>query len=140
RPASFGSLLATGLLTLREKWRLVRLQLGLAQLDTRRLDRVLLDDWIARAAGTDRLAGLLRTMFRLVSYADEPARMSAGAALDQLRTAFTGTVWYIDGGWQTLADGLRDRAAAAAAVVRTGAAVKAVRSDGEGVSVQPAGR
>src|SRR5204863_5271587 len=76
-PGDLGSLLATRLLTLREKWRLARLQFALPRLDTRRLDRVPLDDWVAHTAGTGRLAELLRTLFRLVTYANDPAQMSA---------------------------------------------------------------
>jgi phytoene dehydrogenase-like protein len=138
-PVSVGSLLGTRLLTLREKWRLARIQVALPRLDTRRLDRVPLGDWLEKTAGTGRLAELLRAFFRLVSYADDPARMSAGAAIDQLRSALTGNVWYIDGGWQTLVDGLRDEARGAGAVVRTGATVESVQSDGEEVAVQLAG-
>ena len=57
--------------------------------------------------------------------------MSAGAAIQQLKLALAGNVWYLDGGWQTLVDGLRDQGAKYGAEFRTGAAVRAVdRGDG----------
>ena len=37
-----------------------------------------------------------------------PEEMSAGVGVDQLKLALAGNVWYLDGGWQTLVDGLRD--------------------------------
>ncbi len=77
------------------------------------------------------LALLLGALFRLSTYCDDPERMSAGAALQQLKLALAGNVWYLDGGWQTLVDGLRDRAAASGAEFRTRARADAVNSDGE---------
>ena len=62
--------------------------------------------------------------------------MSAGASLDQLKLALAGNVWYLDGGWQTLVDGLREQAAAGGAEFRTRARVDAVHSDGVGVTVR----
>jgi phytoene dehydrogenase-like protein len=62
--------------------------------------------------------------------------MSAGAALDQLRLALAGNVWYVDGGWQTLIDGLRDRALARGADVRSGARALSVRDEGGGLCVR----
>ena len=53
--------------------------------------------------------------------------MSAGAALQQLKLALAGNVWYLDGGWQTLVDGLHDHAAARGAEFRTRARVDAVK-------------
>src|SRR5581483_6177079 len=120
-PAGLASLLATRLLSPREKWRLVRLLMTLPRRDARPYDRVALGDWIEQTAGHGRLARLLETLFRVSTYADAPRRLSAGAALDQLRLALTGNVWYLDGGWQTLVDGLRDRAAREGAEIRTGA-------------------
>ena len=135
-PAGLGTLLATRLLTPREKWRLMRLLMALPRLDARPYDRLALGDWIERTSGAGRLAGLLETLFRISTYADELRRLSAGSALDQLKMAVAGNVWYLDGGWQTLVDGLRDRAVRCGADLRTGARVGAVQVDCEGVSVR----
>jgi phytoene dehydrogenase-like protein len=137
--AGLAILLATRLLTLREKWRLVCLLVTLPRLDARPYDRLALGDWVERTAGSGRLAGLLETLFRVSTYADEPGRLSAGAALDQLKLALAGNVWYLDGGWQTLVDGLRDRAVRSGAGLRTGARAGSVQVDGEGVCVRLAG-
>jgi phytoene dehydrogenase-like protein len=135
-PLGLGTLLVSRLLTLREKWRFIRLLTTLPRLDTRRFDRVPLRAWVEGAAGRGNLATLLLALFRLSTYVDDPERFSAGAALDQLRLGLAGNVWYLDGGWQTLVEGLRDRAVAHGAEIRTRARVRSVQSHNEGVSVQ----
>ncbi len=134
-PTGLGSLLACPYLSLREKWRFSQLLTRLPRLDPRQFDSVPLRDWIAEVAGPGNLATLLRTLFRVSTYADDPDRMSAGAAIEQLKLGLAGSVWYLNGGWQTLADGLRNVAVQAGAEVRTGVWVKTVRSVDEGVSV-----
>ncbi|QEH38020.1 Putrescine oxidase [Aquisphaera giovannonii] len=138
-PSGAGSLIATGMLSIREKWRLARFLSGLGRLDTRRQDEIPLRDWIRQAAGEGRLAALLRTLIRVSTYADDQERLSAGVALDQLRTALTGNVWYLDGGWQTLVDGLREKAAGWGAEIRTSAGAESVAAGAGGVSVRIAG-
>jgi phytoene dehydrogenase-like protein len=138
-PAGILSLVRSRFLTLRDKWRLVRLLAGLPRLDIRAVARVALRDWVVKAAGKGALAGLLLTLRRVSTYADDPGRLSAGAALDQLRLALAGNVWYLDGGWETLVDGLRDQAVASGSEVRTGARAEAVADDGDAVTVRLAG-
>jgi phytoene dehydrogenase-like protein len=45
---------------------------------------------------------------RTTAYADDPTQLSAAAALSQLKTGFSGAL-YVDGGWQTIVDDLRDQ-------------------------------
>jgi phytoene dehydrogenase-like protein len=59
---------------------------------------------------------LLSAFFRVATYAHDAERQSAGAALAQLQRAASAGVVYLDGGWQTLVNGLRQVAAAAGAV------------------------
>jgi phytoene dehydrogenase-like protein len=89
--------------------------------------------------GAGNLALLLGALFRVSTYCDDPERMSAGVALHQLKLGLTGNVWYLDGGWQTLVDGLREKAASCGAEFRTRARVEAVKSGVGGVSVHVAG-
>ena len=112
-PTGLGSLISTRLLTLREKWQFARLLMTLTKFDTRPLDGVALQEWLDERVGRGNLAALLSALFRLSTYCDELERMSAGASLDQLKLALAGNVWYLDGGWQTLVEGLREQAAAA---------------------------
>src|SRR5437899_239644 len=54
----------------------------------------------------------------------------AGAALRQLQLALAKNVTYVDGGWQTLVDGLRHAAAAAGVRVVAGRRITRIEHDG----------
>ncbi len=138
-PRGFGQLLFSRLFSPREKLTAVTVLGTLGRLDTRRLDGVPLAEWIEKAAGQGNLASLFRSFFRVATYIDNPDRMSAGAALDQFRLALLGNVWYLDGGWQTLVDGLRNCAFERGVKLQTGARVSSVHSDDDGVSLRLAG-
>lgn len=133
------SLFACGMFSLAEKLRLARFLGAVGRLDARSFDRVTASEWVRQTIGTGNPAELLLALLRLSTYADDPGRMSAGAAVKQLQLALAGNVLYLDGGWQTMVDGLRDRAAAHGAQIRTGARVEAVRSDAGAVTVRLAG-
>jgi phytoene dehydrogenase-like protein len=133
------SLARSRLLTLREKLRFIRLLTTLPRLDARQLDGVALGDWIEQSVRVGNVAAFLLALVRVSTYIDDPARLSAGVAIDQLRSALRGNVWYVDGGWQTLVNGLRARAVERGAEIRTGARVEAVQPEEGGVSVQLAG-
>src|SRR5262245_23481285 len=109
-PTGLGSLIFSRFLTLREKGTLLRFFTSANRLDPRPFDRVSVRDWITKTAGRGNLALLFRFLFRVSTYTDDPDRTSAGAVLDQLKLALAGNVWYLDGGWQTLIEGLRDLA------------------------------
>jgi phytoene dehydrogenase-like protein len=132
------SLAGSGLFSLQEKGTLVRFLMTLKSLDARRFDGVSLSDWVQEAIDSGNGARFLHSLFRVSTYADDAERMSAGVAIDQLRLALTGNVWYVNGGWQTLVDGLRARALAMGARIRTGARVTSVRGHGEGATIQTA--
>jgi phytoene dehydrogenase-like protein len=135
-PLGLGALLTHRLFSLREKWRLARLFKTLARFPTDDLQRVTLADWVRDYAGAGPLARFLETLTRVTTYTNDPGRMSAGAMLDQLKVGLAGGVWYVDGGWQSLVDGLRTAAVAHGADVHTGVTVRAVDADGFGVIVR----
>src|SRR5262245_38663097 len=76
-PATLRTVLTSRILSLREKWRLVRFFSGLAKIDTAPLDRTPLTDWIARTVGTGNLAHMIGFLFRVSTFANEPDRASA---------------------------------------------------------------
>lgn len=62
---------------------------------------------------------------RLATYCPDPQRLSAAAAASQLRLAMAG-VSYLDGGWQTLVDGLVDLAARLDVTLSTGNGARSI--------------
>jgi phytoene dehydrogenase-like protein len=69
---------------------------------------------------------------RVSTYADDIHAHSAGAALRQVQRALKG-VLYLDGGWQTLVDGLHRAAEQAGARIVSGARVETVEHQGSTV-------
>ena len=124
------SLLRTRLLPFGAKMEVARLLGSLAKIDAAAADGVTVRDWLAREVRHDETRALLGALFRLVSYADETERSSAGAVLASLRTALTKNVVYLDGGWQSLVDGLRKVAEDAGAKIVTGAGAESVERAG----------
>lgn len=125
-PASLSSLMRTGLFDWRDK-----LQFGywfqkLGTLNAAEYDRLAIDEWIRAQRLRPRVAALLTALLRLGTYANAPDRASAGAALAQLQLALRGNVEYLDGGWQTLVDGLRQAAQSNGARIESGARVERV--------------
>jgi phytoene dehydrogenase-like protein len=129
-PSGFFSLLTTGLLRLPGKLEIARLLGTLQKIDAAALARTSAREWLARALRQPDARSFVQALFRLSTYANDPERQSAGVALGQLQLALTSNVLYLDGGWQTLVDGLR--AAAEAAGVRVETATRTVAIDHDG--------
>jgi len=128
-------LLTSKALRLRDKWRFFRFFVGLKRADAQALDATPLAKWLESKLGTGPAFDLARLFFRVATYTEDAARQSAGAAVDQLRCGLGG-VLYLDGGWQTLIDGLRFRAEDAGATTRTGAKAAAIRTDANSVEIR----
>src|SRR5262249_12598467 len=104
-------------------------------LDSRAFDRVRLQDWIGETVGDGHLARLIQTLCRVSTYTDDPERLSAGAAIEQLKNALAGNVWYLDGGWQALIDGLREQLMQHGVELRTSSRATSVHPETDGVTV-----
>ncbi len=138
-PRKLSELLFTTLLSWREKWQLAAFLQELPALDTSPLQGLSAQCWVSDRYGSGALADYLWTMFRLTSYAADMKHYSAGAALDQMKIGVAGNVWYIDHGWQSLIDNLRNVAVQFGANVQAGAHVARIRSDANGVIVYTTG-
>jgi phytoene dehydrogenase-like protein len=104
-PSDALSLLSLRLLSLREKWTLLRALAAAMRGEISSWTGRPLSEWLDENTKPGTVRALLATLFRLSTYCEEP-RQCAGAALTQLRLAFRHHVLYLDGGWQSLVDGL----------------------------------
>ncbi|MFN0095268.1 MAG: phytoene desaturase family protein [Dehalococcoidia bacterium] len=111
-PSSATALFRTGVLSAREKVVVSAFLAGLGRMDFSAIASEPLDVWLRRRFESEGARSLVAALVRLATYANAPEVASAGAAMAQLRSALRG-VTYIEGGWQTLVDGLRGRAEAA---------------------------
>ena len=91
-------------------------------------------DWLDAQKLRPRVRAVISAIARLSSYANAESEVPARAMLDQLRLSLAGTL-YVNGGWQTLVDGLLEKTVSAGAEIRTSAAAEAVTSSGGGWSV-----
>src|SRR5215475_2700891 len=124
------SLLTSGLFGLGAKLEAARLLGGIGKFDARGVERLSLREWAEREIRREAARRLFHSIVRVSTYADDPERQSAGAAIAQLQSALATGVLYLDGGWQTLARGLRDAAEKEGVKLITGKRVKAVERDG----------
>jgi len=124
-PVGTMSLLGNGALSWREKVRLGAFLGALGRMDAAAYDDVtvaqLFDD--RKLEGVAR--GVAEAAVRVATYCNAPDRLSAGTAIRQIQGALPG-VLYLDGGWATILDALRERAESLGVELRTGAKVEAV--------------
>jgi phytoene dehydrogenase-like protein len=106
-PAGLASLLTTGALTLHGKFELARVQSRLPAVDTASIQRETLASWLDSQVADGGVRGLLEMLVRVTTFTNDPEHQSAGAAIEQLQLALRSSVLYLDGGWQTIVDGLR---------------------------------
>jgi phytoene dehydrogenase-like protein len=123
------------LLDLGERLDFARLLARLPRLETPALSALPLDEWLGQQGFGAGLEGLVRALVRLTSYGGDPARQSAGAALQQLRLGAEGGVVYLDRGWQTLVDGLSAVLRDAGSELRSRSRVTEVEPEAGGWSV-----
>jgi phytoene dehydrogenase-like protein len=126
-PSTPNKMLSTTLLSPADKLELLRVFTSLGRVDLSALARVTVRDWIERAAHRPKVRQLLAAIARPYMYSQALDLVSADAFLEKLRQSAKYPIHYVDGGWQSLAGGLRDAAEAAGVDVRSNARVVAVR-------------
>lgn len=125
---SLRTLLTTPLLSWRGRLEFMRRYAMLRSLNTIPLDAVPFTTWLTRSIRQPDVRALFAVLGRVVTYANDPDHQSAGATLHQLKLGLGG-VLYLDGGWETLVDGLRAAAIKAGVSITTGAGATAVERD-----------
>lgn len=105
-PSAPGSLLRTGLFTVREKTAFGRVMARIQSLDPTRFAHRSAADWVDEAMPTDRSRAVLHSFVRLSTYVNAPELLSAAVAIEQLQLGTKPGVLYLDGGWQQLVDAL----------------------------------
>lgn len=65
-----------------------------------------MQEWLDSNIKHEDVADMIKTLLRLNTYGNDPDIQSAGPAFHQLHVAIEGGTMYLNGGWQTLVDGL----------------------------------
>lgn len=123
-PGGFVSLLSTGLFGVADKLEFARLLTNIAHVDPEPWEKRTIREWVNATASRPRVREFLLALVRLTSYANAVDAMSAGAAIRQVKQAVSASVFYLDGGWQSLVDGLADVSTTSGATIRRGVKVE----------------
>lgn len=125
-PSTPRSLLRTGILNAAGKWELLRLLLTLPMLHSNNLRQVSVQQWLERATHNTQVRQVLAALSRTLVYSAALDLVSADVLVDKLQRSLMHPILYIDGGWQTLVDGLRRAAEQAGVQIVGGTHVEAV--------------
>jgi phytoene dehydrogenase-like protein len=134
QPVGVTSLIRTTLLSAREKAQAARLLGGMGRIDTAELTGTTVRDWIDGTA-TGRVAELLEMLVRITTYTNAPDLLDAGAAAESVKSGMGAGVRYLDGGFQTLVDGLAHAARTLGVDLRTGAPVAGIAPNDDGFRI-----
>jgi phytoene dehydrogenase-like protein len=128
-PGGFLSLVTTGLLSLPGKLETARLLGAFPKIDAGALQHMTVGQWLDTKIRQPDVRRLVQALVRVSTYANAPQRQSAGNAVEQVQTALKSNVLYLDGGWQTLVDGLRAAAEAAGVRLVAGSRIESIDCD-----------
>ena len=132
------SILTSGLFSLLEKLELARLFVSLRSVDVDSSEN--LKQWLDVRVRSERVREFIQMAVRTATYAIAFDYLSARTALRQLSLALNPGVIYLDGGWQTLVDGLARRALSQGVQIRTGVRITSLstlRADGIILATDP---
>jgi phytoene dehydrogenase-like protein len=127
-PTGALSLFTTGLLSLRAKAVAARWLERTPKMSPESVENTSVDEWLEGCPSEVR--AVMETFVRVATFVNDPSRFSAATALVQLQRALAG-VLYLDGGWQTLIDGVAERVTKWGAAVTTQARVASLEPDGD---------
>jgi phytoene dehydrogenase-like protein len=106
------------------------------QMDFSQLESVTEQEWLDKNIDDINDAEIIKTIIRLNTYANDPDIQSIGPVLHQIYVGSRAGVMYLDGGWQTLIDGLLTVAKNAKAKIVMGKkAIRVKRNDYSGWQV-----
>jgi phytoene dehydrogenase-like protein len=106
-----------------EKTQLIRFYTRLRKVDTSILQSVSLQEYLEVQLPSLRVRNAILGLIRTSTYCHAPDLLSAGAAITQLQY---GKVIYVDGGWSTIVDQLKQQALAEGVTIHSSSSVKNV--------------
>lgn len=125
-PGSPISLMSSSLLSIRGKIELARIMMALKKLDKRNLPRGSLKDWAERSIREPEARHMIYALCRTATFAHRPEIQSAGPALRQVNHVLNGGALYVNGGWSSIIERLRQIAVKAGVRAETGKAAENV--------------
>jgi phytoene dehydrogenase-like protein len=134
----FGGLLTTRLFSARERLEVARLISLFKSPEARPSESMA--EWLTRQIRSNHVRDYAATIVRIASYSTDLRHLNAQAAMQQISLALKHGVLYLDGGWQTLVDGLMRRASSLGVEIRCAERITSlenIRADGIVLAVDP---
>lgn len=125
-PAAPMDMLRTTLLDATDKADLLRVFVLLATAQPRALSHTSTAAWLQQHVRRPRVRRLMDSLARVTLYSAGLDLASADVFVARFQSTLKNPVLYVEGGWQTLVDGLRDAAVAAGVEILTSASVAAI--------------
>ncbi|HSM55932.1 MAG TPA: FAD-dependent oxidoreductase [Candidatus Sulfomarinibacteraceae bacterium] len=125
-PAGPRTFLSNDLLGVRERLELMAALLNVMRASPAAAAAQSAQEWMHRRGASQRVREFMFMVGRTSTYSSTMREMSAEVFLLQLQLTLRHGVLYLDGGWQTLVDGLRRRALRAGVQIETGCRVEEV--------------
>jgi phytoene dehydrogenase-like protein len=136
-PVGVSSLIRSNLLDLGDKLELMRLFTAIPGLNPHDLRHESVQAWIDRSIRRPQVRQLFEALARTAVYCSALDLVSAELFVERTQIFFKHPVLYIDGGWQTLVDGLREEAEKAGARIVSSSRVEGVATqEGRAVGVR----
>ncbi|PTM59660.1 phytoene desaturase family protein [Desmospora activa] len=110
-------LISSKLLSASGKIDFIKLMIKLMKADLNAFATLSLREWAEQEIGDPMVRHIFYAFCRTATFMHDPDRQSAQSAISQLRLGMKKGVLYIDGGWQTIVDQLREKAIHAGATV-----------------------
>jgi len=134
-PVGFCSLLTTGLFGPQAKRDVGRLLASIPAVEIAALDRVSFGEWLRIRVDDPDVKQLVCAFVRSATYSNEPDRLSASAALDQLRLSMKGAVLHLHEGWGALVARLRQAAESSGITIARGRVMALDADSGQATGV-----
>jgi phytoene dehydrogenase-like protein len=129
-PPAVGGLIPGRLLDMQGILEIGKISLKIKQLEPQDFAHITVREWLNTNLKSKKARQFLEGFMRVSTYTNAPDYLSAEIALTMLKSFYSGyNVLYLDGGWQTLVDGLLNKARQAGAQVITGKRVDEVVRD-----------
>ncbi|PWA06009.1 dehydrogenase [Pueribacillus theae] len=110
-PTDFSSMMSSSLLSWKSKFG--ELMLKLMKLNVDFIPEVSLTEWADAEISDSMVKHIFYSICRLTTYTNAPTLQLAKPVLKQVQRTFKGGVLYVDGGWGTIVEKLRQQAIAA---------------------------
>jgi phytoene dehydrogenase-like protein len=131
-PVDTATLLRTDLLDLADKLELMRLLTRFPRLNAQEVRHTSVQEWLDKNVRRPRLHQFMAANARTLVYCSSLDLVSADVFIIKMQLALKHPILYLDGGWQTLVQGLWRKAEQAGARVLTGHRVEAIEyQDGQ---------